>query len=338
MENLLADSFERLLAQVSSPAAVRTVEEGGDPAALWAPIEASGFLDVLVPEERGGAGLGLADAFPLFMSAGRHALPLPFAHTVLARVCLASAGQDIPEGPITLLPSDGLLWEAATFSALVPYGASADWVLTTMEDRSVLLPVAAATREGATARGGIRHLLVWNALPLESIISGPAQADIAAVSAAAHAALIAGAADRVVSMTLDYAGQRTQFGKPIGKFQAIQSQLAVMAERALVARIAAGMACQSSNWIPQPLLAAVGKGRASEAAAIVADISHAVHGAIGITEEYDLQLYTRRLREWRLSGGAEAHWDHQVGEALLASETSALSFLCSDLFPAARDC
>ena len=58
----LAEPFERLLADACTPATVRAIEGGADPAPLWARLEASGFVDTMVPESAGGAGLRLADA------------------------------------------------------------------------------------------------------------------------------------------------------------------------------------------------------------------------------------------------------------------------------------
>ncbi|KAG0741354.1 hypothetical protein G6F24_016736 [Rhizopus arrhizus] len=101
---------------------------------------------------------------------------------------------------------------------------------------------------------------------------------------------MAGAMDRVLSLTLDYANTRAQFGKPIGRFQAVQQQISVMAEQVWAVRMAAQLAFQGTGGRPQAMLAAMGKARASLAAPIVADIAHAVHGAIGVTAEYDLQL------------------------------------------------
>ncbi|MCS6766134.1 MAG: hypothetical protein MO847_06805 [Candidatus Protistobacter heckmanni] len=133
------------------------------------------------------------------------------------------------------------------------------------------------------------------------------------------AALMAGAMERVLEMTLQYANERSQFGKPLGKFQAIQQQLSVMAEQVFAARMAAQLACrQCAGARPDATMAAIGKLRASEAAAQVAAIAQAVHGAMGVTEEYDLQLFTRRLHAWRREGGAESHWARQVGAAVLA--------------------
>jgi alkylation response protein AidB-like acyl-CoA dehydrogenase len=141
---------------------------------------------------------------------------------------------------------------------------------------------------------------------------------LAAIAALLHAGLLVGAMKRAFELTMDYANQRVQFGKSIGKFQAIQHQLAVMAEQVA----AGGMAAQAAFAagapdLPPPHACAVAKARTSEAAVQVAAIAHAVHGAIGITEEYDLQLSTRRLHEWRGAHGSEAFWHRELGRALL---------------------
>jgi acyl-CoA dehydrogenase len=139
-------------------------------------------------------------------------------------------------------------------------------------------------------------------------------------------------------MTLDYANQREQYGRSIGKFQAIQHQLAVLAENVAAARMAAALGCsgaghQGSPW-PLPLRAALAKSRTSEAAALATHIAHAVHGAIGVTSEFDLQLHTRRLHEWRAAFGAETHWNRVLGRSLLAQTSlSTLDFMRSALMP-----
>jgi acyl-CoA dehydrogenase len=138
----------------------------------------------------------------------------------------------------------------------------------------------------------------------------------------------------VLATTVTFANQREQFGRPIGKFQAVQHQLAVMAEQVTAARIAAQIGCAGGNegdgLVPDELRAAVAKSRTSEAAAIVAPMAHAIHGAIGITADLDLQLYTRRLHAWRMDHGSEHAWNRVLGLAVLASpHTLALDFLRS---------
>lgn len=132
------------------------------------------------------------------------------------------------------------------------------------------------------------------------------------IGAVVSAAAIAGAGDRLLIMCVDYTNQRVQFGKPIARQQAVQQQLAVMAEQVVLARIAAQIGC-SGELIPTLFNAATAKQVASAAAVQISAIAHAVHGAIGISEAYDLQLYTRRLHEWRAAYGSERYWAAQLG-------------------------
>lgn len=360
MDNLLLDSLERLFAQRFTPAAVRGIEAGGDTKTRWETLEQSGFLDLLLPEDAGGAALSLADAFPLFLSAGYHAIPLPYVQTALARAWLHAAGVSAPAGAIAIAGLGTRQSDEGITTEAVSFGRTADWILTDLDSQAILLPVAAAERSLDLGHGSLLATLHWDKRPEDARIINPASApnhsgvardqgnnaacnpapliSLAVLSAASHAPLLAGAAARVLDMTLEYANQRTQFGKNIGRFQAIQNQISVMAERVYAARMAAQLACQSAGWSPNALSAAVGKSRCSEAASMIADIGHAVHGAIGITEEYDLQLYTRRLRAWRRAAGSEQFWNIQIGQSLLqAPEHSALSFICDAIVPAHGD-
>jgi acyl-CoA dehydrogenase len=145
-------------------------------------------------------------------------------------------------------------------------------------------------------------------------------------------ALQLGVVERALELTSAYARDRVQFGRPIGSFQAVQHQLAVMAEQTCAARMAAQLAFASPQPRPDRTLAAMAKCVAGEAAAIVAAGGHAVHGAIGITAAYDLQLCTRRLLAWRTQGGSPTYWAREVGTAWWRSgETRALDFALARL-------
>jgi acyl-CoA dehydrogenase len=132
-----------------------------------------------------------------------------------------------------------------------------------------------------------------------------------------RACAMAGAADKLLTMTVAYANDRVQFGKPIGRQQAVQQQLAVIAERSVACRIAAQIG-SASGLDPTLVAAATAKQVTSAAAGVIANIAHAVHGAIAISEEYDVQLYSRRLHEWRLADGSEVYWARVLGMARLA--------------------
>lgn len=331
--DMLAEALERLFRERATAVVIRGIGAGGSPAALWKELADSGFLDSLLPEEAGGAGLGLSDVFASCMLAGRHALPLPFAQTLMARAWLHAHGVAVPAGAIAIagpetarLPDGGLRVQG------VAHGTAADWVLAGFDDLHALLPVAAARIEGDQTRGSQAADLVWMSMPAAHVIDATQgkACSPAHLAAAALAALLAGAAQQALDMTLAHVAQRQQFGRPIAQFQAVQNRISHMAELVWAMRMAARMAFHAPAGIPVPHLAAIGKTRCSEAAATVADIAHALHGAIGITEEYDLQLYTRRLREWRRAGGGEAWWARQLGRDIIEHGTGgALDFILS---------
>lgn len=337
MSELFTAPFERLLADHCAPAVVRQIEAGGSPAALWRTVSESGFLDAMVPEAQGGAGLALAEAFPLFVAEGRHATPLPLAHTMLVRAVLAHAGHTPPEGLIAIADQARLGDDGGITCPGTPCGLLSDWVAVDRPGGGWwLLPVAPARRESSGIHGSLRADLHWPALPASAVASA-APSVWRNAGAALAAAQLAGVMERVLTMTVDFANQREQFGRSIGKFQAIQHQLALLAEHVAASRIAAQIGCSGAGPWPVPLRAALAKSRTSEAAALAAATAHAVHGAIGVTAEFDLQIYTRRLHEGRADFGAETHWNRVLGRALLADTGPTLDFMRHALIPPNQD-
>lgn len=346
MDTLLGDAAERLFAQTCTPALLRAAEQGHSIAAAWQACEDAGFADALVPEAQGGAGLDLADALPVVLAAGRHLCPYPIAHTVLARAWLARAGHAVPKGSIAIAAQGLSMQQDRMTGVNVPWVRVADYVLAQADGHVWLLPVAAGCVAPNGVHGSLDGEASWG-LRATVRVDGEASeasrianrehgdAPLDELAAIAYAGLMAGAMDRVLAMTLDYANQRTQFGKAIGRFQAVQQQISVMAEHVWAARMAVQLAFQGRGGQPQALMAALGKARTSQAAPLVADIAHAVHGAIGITAEFDLQCYTRRLRDWRLAGGSESYWHARIGAAALSSHHDALTYLRTELQGAA---
>lgn len=313
--SMFTEAFTDLLAGHCPPATVRAIESGGDALPLWNAVAEAGFLELMAVEDAGGAGLDLAETMPLLVALGAHAVPLPIGQAIALRSLLAP-GEAPPEGIVTLAPALRRQPDGRWLAPRVPHGTQADWVVAEFDGQALLLDARAAERGPAVVHAEATCDLQWTQPGRR--LEGPCPAGaVTAWGAALHAALIAGALQRAFDLTLQYANDRVQFGKPIGRFQAIQHQVSVMAEHVAAARMAASIAFARGRRTPAPLAAAVAKARASEAAALVAGIAHAVHGAIGITGEFDLQLFTRRLHAWRLAHGSEAHWHRVVGQALL---------------------
>jgi len=294
----LIDPFARLIEDVCPPAVVRAIEDGDDWRQLWGAFADSGFLDALVDAEAGGAGLSLAEIAALIELLGRHAVPLPVGETMIARALLQRAGQEVPEGPIALVTTP-----SHTIGAQV-----ADHLLVATEGPSML--VSTGILQSPFGRADL------DGDP--PVPDHAAPATLRPIAAVLRAVLIAGAGARVLEQTVAYANERQQFGKPIGRQQAVQQQLAVLAEYSVSARMAARYGCRA-GLAPDVKTAAAAKYCASAAAVEIAAIAHAVHGAIGISEEYDLQLLTRRLHAWRLADGSESYWAEQLGLATIVT-------------------
>jgi acyl-CoA dehydrogenase len=158
---------------------------------------------------------------------------------------------------------------------------------------------------------------------------GLASNQIFELGAMLRASQIAGALRRVLEMSLDYANTRQQFGRPIGKFQAIQQSLAQLAAEAAAADVAAATAWRAIDKSEAALSnagfeAAVAKIRCGEAARVGAAIAHQVHGAIGATDEHMLHYFTRRLWSWRQEFGGDSFWAERLGRLALKEPGAAL--------------
>lgn len=316
---MFAEAIESILATHCTPAAVRAIEGGSSPQALAGAIADAGFHELLAPEDEGGGGAGWREFFEVVALCGAYAVPLPLAQTLAARAIVRDR-QLLPAGPITFAPALARGAGGSMHALHVPAARVASHVIAVDGDTLRLLSVADAHQLPSGIHGSLAASLRWKhgaGLPLPCLIP---VAHFQALGALLHAGLLAGAMKRTFDMTMNYANERVQFGKPIGKFQVIQHQLSVMAEQVASARMAAEAAFATEGVFPTPAACAVAKARTSEAAQIVAATGHAVHGAIGITEEYDLQLYTRRLHEWRVAHGSESYWHLELGRLFVASK------------------
>ncbi|BAN27614.1 acyl-CoA dehydrogenase (plasmid) [Caballeronia insecticola] len=316
---MFTEAIEAILRDRATSEAVRAIENGGSAASIWNAVEEAGFLELLTPESAGGAGLPLSSIEPIFTAFGRYAVPVPLAQSIAARALLRDSGVTAPAGMTTLAGSCLRRADGSLKAPQVPFGMICDNVLANVDGALLLLDATQAEREPDGVHGSSCGTLRWRsgAVP---VALGSNGAEVLLFSAAIHAAAIAGAMDRVFAMTLQYCNDRSQFGKSIGKFQAVQHQLSVMAEHVASAGMASALAFSGTGAVPERLATAIGKARTSMAVPLIAATAHALHGAIGVTAEYDLQLYTRRMHEWRIADGSEIFWNGVVGSAVLAQE------------------
>jgi 3-oxocholest-4-en-26-oyl-CoA dehydrogenase beta subunit len=137
------------------------------------------------------------------------------------------------------------------------------------------------------------------------------------LGAAATCAEMVGGARRVLDMTVEYVKGRTQFGRPVGSFQAVQHHCADMAIELQGARaLARRAAWRLGEGLAAGREVALAKIALNEAFPRICATAHQCHGAIGFTEEHDLQLYTRRSIAARASFGDTAHHEAALARAL----------------------
>ena len=334
MRDDLAKTVDRVFEAHCGKAVRESAEKGEWPAGLWGALEEVGLPMAALPESAGGPGLAFGDAMYALRRTAYRAAPVPLAETMAASRLLAAAGIEVPDGAITLASAQaGLDLSGGKLSgtvARVPWGGQCKHAVLVAESegKEILALVSTAGAAGATdpnLAGEPRTILQFNG----AAIVASARLENASMRLLAEGALVrsvqmAGALERTLEYALTYANERVQFGRPIGKFQAIQHLLAVLAGHVAASSAAADAAVEASETAPDEFMVAVAKARIGEAAGKSAEIAHQVHGAMGYTREHNLHYVTRRLWAWRDEFGNETHWQIKLGRMVAAKGADAL--------------
>ncbi len=331
-DRIVLDTTERILADLCPPEVVNDAETGVWPAALWRALEESGLTLAWVCEEFGGGGAESGDGFDILKAAGAWAAPVPLAETLLGGWLLEQAGLASPGGPITVAPvdpADRVVLEGGVLSGRArqtPFARQAAHVVLLAAGHVCLVGRdACAIAPGTSLAGEPRDDIAFDGVrPLRSVLA-PDGLDgdrLMLMGAAVRAAQMAGALSRLLDQSVQYAQEREQFGRPIGRFQAVQHALAELAGEAAAAEAAAdaaGDAVAEEDFGPASVAAiAAAKARAGEAASKGAAIAHQIHGAMGFTYEHSLHHRTRRLWCWRDEFGNERAWSVRLGRLIAA--------------------
>lgn len=340
---MVLDAAERILREQCTKELVDDVEAGVWPTRLWDTLEQTGLPRACAPERLGGAGLTLAQGMGLLRLVGVHAVPVPLAETLVASALLGESDcEALPDGPLALAvagPGDrlevlegadgvtvsgeiaGIALPAAVRTLILALPAPGGSLLAVL-DRSTLALTPGRSIAGEPVADLVLDAVVVPAAQLHHL---PLAVDlILARMALTRALMISGAMQSILDMACAYARDRTQFGRPIAAFQAVQQQLAVLAGDAAAAIRAADRALEALDGPDELIEIAVAKARAGEAAGRGAEIAHQVHGAMGFTYEHALHQRTRRLWAWRDDHGHEAWWQALVGRSLCAAGADGL--------------
>lgn len=333
----------------------RAVESGGDrfDADLWRAVLDAGLISLPIPEEYGGAGLGLIEASRVLIEAGRTVAPVPLAPVYAAAAAIAAYGSEhqrgrwlpgIADGTLIVVPAlseelepqpvhptttatsgvDG--WTVHGTKTVVRAGTHAAVFLVTASttDGPAVFAVNAtdpgvAVETQRTTDGDAAALLTLMGAPAELLGAADAArllADLVTVTASAE---MVGIAEGSLALTTAYAKEREQFGRPIATFQSVAHRLADGHIDVLFGSL---MLWQAVWRLSEGLDAAL---EVAEAALWAADISHRIahstvhiHGGVGIDLDGAAHRYYTAAKRFEFTAGGTTASALAVGRLLAA--------------------
>jgi acyl-CoA dehydrogenase len=330
---LLSETASRVFADTSTFDAVEQAEADGWAPAIWDAVAETGLAWVSVPEACGGSGGTQADAVEVLRVAGRHAVPLPLAETgMLGGWLLAGAGLELPDGAVTVVPRtarDDLVLEDGVVHGTahrVPWARAVDQIVALLDAAHgpVVVqadPAHARVEPAVNLAGEPRDSVTFDGVAPLAAAPAPPGIDLDALQrrgALARSASMAGALERLGEITLEYTADRRQFGKPVGTFQAVQAHLVHGAQQSVMVSVALAAAVHAAASGPASFEIAAAKLLADQAASEATRHAHQAHGAMGMTREYPLHHFSRRLWAWRSEYGAERALSLRLGDLVVA--------------------
>uniref|UniRef100_A0AAU3H3T1 Acyl-CoA/acyl-ACP dehydrogenase n=1 Tax=Streptomyces sp. NBC_01401 TaxID=2903854 RepID=A0AAU3H3T1_9ACTN len=307
-----ARSLDGLLTSCDTPAVVRAWARGdhGPGQAVWNRLAGAGVFALAVPQRHEGFGVLPVELAVSFKELGRHAVPGPLVETVAAAALVDRLGDD--EVAAARLPgiASGKTVASLCLTSLSPYALDADAAEPVFVVDGDTLSVAAGPGPVQPSADPGRRLSRPSGGTV--LARGPAvtaaaayAADVAALVTAAQAL---GVGRALLERTVEYVTGRTQFGVPIGSFQAVKHRLAdtlVALEFAEPLVHGAALALAAGDEGAGRDIAAA-KVTAGEAAYGAARTALQLHGAVGYTDELDLSLWIRKARPLREAWGTPA--------------------------------
>lgn len=318
-----ADALDGLLGAADVPAAARAWGAGDTAPGLrlWDQLAELGLPALVVPEEHGGIGGTPLDVAVAFEALGRHGVPGPWVESAALAPSLL-AGTEHEHVLAELAQGTARVTVAAP--PQTPYALDVGAATHTYLLEAARLSPATATRE-LTSVDPSRHLHEVRGEGAGVDVDGPTLARGLDLAALACAASLVGAGERMLRDAVEYVGQRRQFGRAIGEFQAVKHALADVRVALDFARpLVHGAAHELDN--PADVASGVAardvsaaKVAATEAAHLASRTALQMHGAIGYTLEHDLSIFILRTRALAGAWGTVSHHRARVLDHLTST-------------------
>ncbi|MFT5208557.1 MAG: acyl-CoA dehydrogenase [Flavobacterium sp.] len=330
---LMVDTTKRILNDHCAKEVVDAAESGTWASSLWEAFESAGLSLANIPESLNGSGGQFSDSLLILREAAKFAAPIPLADTLIASTLLAELNVQVPKGPIGLgtgevnfIEDPNSIHISGRLDGLA-YGNECDhWLLVNqnqiclIDRQSASNMVDIQTHSNIAGEPYVNVLFNKNVAKARLFAYPNAMERVQQLGAITRVQLMSGAMSSILELTVQYALEREQFGRPIAQFQAIQQQLAVLAGEVSACQRAADTLLDASGVFN----IAISKSRLGDAVAPVCEIAHQVHGAMGYTREHPLNLRSRRLWVWRDEYGEEVYWQHRLGSDLCMSGADSL--------------
>jgi acyl-CoA dehydrogenase len=337
-DNIVVETAEKIFADLADPQTINNDKKDAWKAPLWRALSEAGLPLAWVPDDLGGSGASLADGFALINAAGRFAIAVPLAETMLAGWLLAQANIASPEGEMAVLPAnpkdrvtldaDGSLYgrvrgvpfaKAAKHFAVLAHGKDGVSIALVDADKAQI-------EAGLNVGYDDSDIVTLDKVAPTSLKPAPkhlSQITVMLMGGVVRSLQIAGALESMLDISVRYSNERIAFEKKISKFQAVQHNLAKLAGESAAALAAATSAADAiataTSFNDEVYLeAASAKIRCAEAAEKGGAIAHQVHGAIGFTIEHILHRYSLRALAWRDDFGSESYWAVELGKLVAA--------------------
>ncbi|MDP1793965.1 MAG: acyl-CoA dehydrogenase family protein [Acidimicrobiales bacterium] len=306
----LRDNARSVLATECPASLVRTVYDGeGNGDKLWSTLVDLGWPAIGVAEANGGLGLGFVEVALVVEELGRVVAPTPFLATVTQFAPLVRGSEfeaRVAAGELTgaAVFDSNVVAKGSTLNGearYVPDAASAEEIAVVVGDRVYVVPAASAGVDPVTVLDPTMPLAHVTLSDVEVSADRVLEIDVAA---ARDEAVVALALSTVATcratfeLTLEYAKQRHQFGKPIGSFQALKHRFANMyleVEKAAAVGYYAALTI-AENDERRNAAASMAKAAAGECQRLVARDGLQIHGGIGFTWEHDLHFWLKRAK------------------------------------------
>ena len=341
MHEFIVDTANKIFKKNVTKELIDASEKGEWSGELWDVLVESGLVSVGIEEILGGTGGDATDAFAILRVAGKYAAPVPIFETIISGWLLADHKVETTYEPTSfVLKFDSDINSNDFVLSQVPWGRHVSQVVyignINGSPKIAILPTKnVEVKENQNLAGEPLDDLHFKGINVETLTQFDVNQEdmvkrVMMLGALGKSAMMAGAMEQALDLSVFYAGERQQFGRSIGRFQSIQHHLSVLAAEtaAVLAALNYAVVAFEEGVISEELPFA--KMNISKASGKVSGIAHQLHGAIGMTHEHQLHHVSRRLWAWREEYGNESYWARILAKSYLENNEPLWNFITKE--------